>query len=315
MATHSRSNALTRRRSGAAAKRVLLALLLVLLCLGLYLACYEPAYGGRLAQKPDHTLVFAHRGFGDLGPDNSLFSVEQAMFNAMDGVDVDGQLTKDSALVIFHDLSVDRLTSGTGKVRDKTKAEMLALDLGPKYDSTIHGANVHTFEDFVTSVNKRGILMVELKVPSTKPTGIEQLAVDGIKRNHAYESVILSSFNPFVLYRVKKLDPRVRTAFIFMDTNWNPELLAEIKPEDRVDLPWLVRQEWIRRVIRKIVKPDYLSINHEVDERVTNRLIRKGWPVFIWTIDDEADIKRALAKRPFGIISDQPLRAKRLRDG
>jgi glycerophosphoryl diester phosphodiesterase len=107
----------------------------------------------------------------------------------------------------------------------------------------------------------------------------------------------------------------VRTALIFMDTNWNPELLAEIRPEDRVDLPWPVRQEWIRRAIRKFVKPDYLSINHEVDESVTNRLIRKGWPVFIWTIDEEADIKKALAKRPYGIISDQPIRAKKLRDG
>ena len=52
----------------------------------------------------------------------------------MDGVDVDGQFTRDGELVIFHDLSVDRLTSGTGRVRDKTLAEMLALDLGPKYD-------------------------------------------------------------------------------------------------------------------------------------------------------------------------------------
>ncbi len=308
---------MTRRtnRRGGTGKRILFALLLVILCAGLYLSCYEPAYSGKLVAKPDHTLVFAHRGFGDLGPDNSLFAVEKAMFADMDGVDVDGQLTKDSALVIFHDLSIDRLTSSTGKVRDKTRADMLALDLGPKYDSTVRGANVHTFEDFVSSVNKRGILMVELKVPSAKASGIEQIAVDVIRKHDAFESVILSSFNPLVLYRLKKLDPRVRTALIFMDTNWNPELIAEIKPEDRVDLPWPVRQEFIRRAIRKIVKPDLLSINHEVDEKVTRRLIAKGWPVFIWTIDAEPDIRAALAKRPYGIISDQPLRAKQLRDG
>ena len=124
---------------------------------------------------------------------------------------------------------------------------------------------------------------------------------------------MLSSFNPFVLRRVKKLDPNVRTAFIFMDTNWNPELLAEIKPEDRVDLPWIVRQEWIRRALRKLIKPDLLSINHEVDSDVIDRLIAKGWPVFIWTIDEEPEIQRALAKQPFGIITDQPLRARQIR--
>ncbi len=145
-------------------------------------------------------------------------------------------------------------------------------------------------------------------------TGIERRAVEIIQRYGAHERVVLSSFNPVVLYRVKRLDPNVRTALIFMDTNWNPELLAEIKPGDAVNLPWPVRQEFIRRAIRKIVRPDLLSINHAVDEAVTNRLIAKGWPVFIWTPDEEGDIRRALAKHPYGVISNEPVRAKVLRD-
>ena len=79
-----------------------------------------------------------------------------------------------------------------------------------------------------------------------------------------------------------------------------------------MDLPWIVRQEFIRRAIRKIVKPDMLSINHEVDERVLDRLIAKGWPAFIWTIDEEDQIKKAIGKKPFGIITDQPIRAKQI---
>lgn len=275
---------------------------------------YEPAHEGRLVHRPARTLVFAHRGFGDLAPDNSLYAVEKAMAAGMDGVDVDGQLTRDGELVIYHDLSVDRLTSATGKVRDKTAAEMLALDLGPKHDSAVVGAFVRRFEDFVVAVKGRGILMVELKVPGLKRTGIEERAVEVIRRHDAHAAVVLSSFNPFVLRRLKRLDPEVRTAFIFMDTNWNPELLGEIRPEDRVDLPWILRQEWIRRGFRKLVKPDLLSINHEVAPAVVDRLIGKGWPVFIWTIDEEAGIRAALLKHPFGIISDQPLRARQLRD-
>jgi glycerophosphoryl diester phosphodiesterase len=278
-----------------------------------YLFLYEPPYRGTLVTPSPRPLVFAHRGFGDLGPDNSLYAVERALHAGMDGVDVDGQLTRDGELVIFHDLSVDRLTSGVGRVRDKTLAEMLALDLGPKFAPTVHGAYVHTFEDFVRAVKGRGILMVELKVPGLRPTGIERRAVQIIQKYAAWPDVVLSSFNPVVLYRVKRLDPRVRTAFIFMDTNWNPELLAEIKPGDRVDLPWPLRQEFIRRAVRKIVKPDLLSINHEVDDKVIDRLIAKGWPSFIWTPDEEDDIRRALAKRPYGVISDQPIRARELR--
>jgi glycerophosphoryl diester phosphodiesterase len=288
------------------------AILFLLLVGGAYLFLYEPTYRGTLVRHPEQILVFAHRGFGDQAPDNSLYAVERALEAGMDGVDVDGQFTRDRELVIYHDLSVDRLTMGTGKVRDKTVEEMLALDLGPKYDSAITGANVHTFEDFVRTAKGRGILMVELKVPGSAPTGIESRAVELIRRYDAHADVVLSSFNPLVLRRLKQLDPDVRTALIFMDTNWNPELLAEIRPEDRVDLPWFLRQEWIRRALRKVVKPDLLSINHEVDEKVIDRLIAKGWPVFLWTPNKEEDLLRAFGKQPYGVISDQPIRARQI---
>src|SRR5262245_62854318 len=144
---------------------------------GVYLFVWEPEYRGTLVNPASRTMVFAHRGFGELGPDNSLFAVERALEAGMDGVDVDGQMTRDGVLVIFHDLSVDRLTSGSGRVRDKTAAEMLALDLGPKYNREVGDAFVATFEDFVRTVRGRGRLMVELKVPGARATGIEQQAV------------------------------------------------------------------------------------------------------------------------------------------
>jgi glycerophosphoryl diester phosphodiesterase len=299
-------------------RQILAVIAAVLVLAAGYCFGYEPRYSGSLVPIPPRPLVFAHRGFGDLGPDNSLYAAERALAAGMDGVDVDGQLTSDGVIVIFHDLSVDRLTASSGRVRDKTRGEMLALDLGPKYDPAIRGATVHTFEDFVRAVQQpgggRGILMVELKVPGLAASGIEARAVAIIQQYQAHDRVILSSFNPFVLRRLKQLDPRVRTCLIFMDTNWNPQLLAEIKPEDRVDLPWMVRQEFIRRGLRKWIKPDLLSINHEVDSTVTQRLIRKGWPVFIWTVNEEHDIRRALAQHPYGVISDQPVLTKQLRD-
>lgn len=308
MATPSRTDP-TRRRW----RSVLAVVALVVVLAAGYLFGYEPRHSGTLVAPPPHPLVFAHRGFGDHAPDNSLFAVERALQAGMDGVDVDGQLTRDGEIVIFHDLSVDRLTTSMGRVREKTLQQMLALDLGAKFDPPMQGAPVRTFEDFVRTAKGRGILMVELKVPGAKPTGMEQRAVDIIRKHGAQKDVVLSSFNPLVLYRIKRIDPEIRTALIFMDTNWNPELVAEIKPGDLVNLPWPLRQEFIRRAVRKIVRPDLLSINHQVDEKVTDRLIAKGWPVFIWTPDEEGDIRRALAKRPYGVISDQPIRAKQIR--
>lgn len=280
-----------------------------------WLFLYEPAYSGTRAATPPRPLVLGHRGFGDEMPDNSLVATERALAEGLDGVDVDGQFTRDSVLVVYHDLSVDRLTNDTGRVASKSAAQMLSLDLGPKADSAMTGAFVRTFEDFVTTVQGRGLLSVELKVPRAGETGIEAAAVAVLRKHDAFDDVVLSSFNPLVLWRLKRFDPRTRTVLIFMDTNWNPQLLAEIKPGDEVPLPWPLRQEWIRRGIRKLVRPDYLSVNHEVDEATVDRLLAKGWPIFLWTPNDSARISWALAKRPFGVISDEGLLAKRLRDG
>jgi glycerophosphoryl diester phosphodiesterase len=236
----------------------------------------EPAYRGTLVVGAPRPLVLAHRGFGDHGPDNSLAAVQQALDLDMDGADVDGQLTEDGELVM--------------------------------------AATTHTFEDLVRAVKGRGILMVELEAPGLGSTGIERRAVEIIQKYDAHLSVVLSSFNPLVLYRVKQLDQFVRTALIATDATGNPEPRAGVKQGDPGDLPWVLRQEFIRRGLRKIARPDLLSIDHRVDEAVIDRLIAKGWPVFIWTTDSEPDIRRWLAKRPHGLISNRPILAKQLRD-
>lgn len=68
-----------------------------------------------------------HRGFGTLAPDNSLAALRMALESGVDGVNLDAQLSADGHVVVFHDLSVDRLTDGTGRVRDLTLAELKAL--------------------------------------------------------------------------------------------------------------------------------------------------------------------------------------------
>ena len=296
-------------------RRIAAALALAAIVCGVwYLFYYEPPYSGLVA-RPAKTLVFGHRGFGNYAPDNSLAGALLAMQAGMDGVDMDGQMSSDGTLIIFHDLSVDRLTSGTGRVTSKPLKELLALDLGPKYGHGFKDTFVATFEDFVRSIKGKGILMVELKVPGLENTGIEEKAVAIIRKYQAQDFVYLSSFNPVVLYRLKKLDPAIRTVYIFIDTDWNPQLLAAIKPEDLVHLPWVLRQEPFRRAIRKLIRPDLLSVNYQVAEGTIDTLLKTGHPIFLWTPETEQDLRWSLAKKPYGVISDEPQLAKKLRDG
>ncbi|MEK6890121.1 MAG: glycerophosphodiester phosphodiesterase family protein [Nanoarchaeota archaeon] len=293
-------------------KVILIILSLVLISL-VYLFFYEPSYSGPI-ENSEKTLIISHRSFGNHAPDNSLTGAKLALANGLDGIDVDGQMTSDGELIIFHDLTLGRLTNGTGKVNDTSLDYILSLDLGKKFKGNFNGSYVATFEDFLNSVNGSAIYMVELKVASTSDTGIEKRAAEIIDKYNAYNWVYLSSFNPVVLHRLEKIDSRINTVFIFMDTNWNKELLAEIEEGVRVDLPWFLRQEPIRRAIRKIIAPDLLSVNHKVDEETINRLIKKGYPIFLWSPNNQSDINYNLNKKPYGIITDEPLLGKELRD-
>lgn len=278
-----------------------------------YLFLYEPRYSGAIAAA-ERPLVFAHRGFGNQAPDNSLAGARLAVQAGMDGVDVDGQYTKDHEIVIFHDVSLERFTSGEGRVDARTLAELRGYDLSEKFGHGFPPDPIASFEDFVREVTPAAILMVELKVPGFEDTGIERRAIEIIARHDAFERVYLSSFNPVVLRRIKRLDPRVRTVFIFKDTGWEAHRVAATRPEDRVALPWYLLNELPRTAIRKLVRPDALSIHQDVEEATIDRLIGRGYPVFLWPLEDEARIHWALGKRPYGIISDEPQLAKGLRD-
>lgn len=81
-------------------------------------------------QEIKRPLVFAHRGGGGLIPENTL---EAFVYSARMGVDVlelDVHATKDGALVVLHDASVDRTTDGRGRVNELTLDEIKKLDAG-----------------------------------------------------------------------------------------------------------------------------------------------------------------------------------------
>ena len=73
-------------------------------------------------------LNFAHRGGVTDFPENTLYAYAEAAKAGADVLEMDVYQTKDNALVILHDLDVDRTTNGQGDVVDLTLAELRELD-------------------------------------------------------------------------------------------------------------------------------------------------------------------------------------------
>lgn len=282
--------------------RVAAVVLVPLASVSLYLFVYEPRYAGQVV-SPARPLLIAHRGFGNHAPDNSAAAVRMAIEFGMDGVDLDTQLTADGELVIFHDPTVDRLTDGTGKVADMRLKKLRTLDSGSRFSEEFAGERIKTLDEMIAEVNGQLILIVELKSGGIKSAGIEQKAAAAIQKHKAHSFVYLSSFNPFVLKRLKRTDPNIRTVFIFRD----------IEPDDPTQfakIPFFLKNEMCRRAIRKIIRPDLLSVETTVDPLTIRTLQDKGYPVILWTPNNKSELRQCWEMEPFAIITDEPKLAR-----
>jgi len=105
----------------------------------------------------------AHRGAMSTHPENTVPAFEEALRLGAHMVEFDVQMTKDGALVLMHDATVDRTTDGRGKVSEMTLAEVKALDAGVKKGNAFKGLRVPTLEEALAVFPKNIWLNCHLK--------------------------------------------------------------------------------------------------------------------------------------------------------
>ena len=79
------------------------------------------------------TKIYGHRGAKGMYPENTLLSFKKAIDQGVDGLELDVHLTKDGEVVVIHDETLDRTTSGTGWIKDLTLAEIKQVSAGSKF--------------------------------------------------------------------------------------------------------------------------------------------------------------------------------------
>lgn len=89
--------------------------------------------------KSKYVVVIAHRSDWRHYPENSLAAMEGAIAMGVDMVEIDVQRTADGVLVCCHDKSVDRTTTGKGKVNELTADYIATLKLKTKEGVTEYG--------------------------------------------------------------------------------------------------------------------------------------------------------------------------------
>ena len=100
-------------------------------------------------QSNDNIYVAAHRGWSAKYPENTMAAYKAAAELGVDQIETDIRITADGELVLIHDATVDRTTNGTGLVREKTLAELRALDAGSWKGEEFAGLQIPTLKEFM----------------------------------------------------------------------------------------------------------------------------------------------------------------------
>ena len=129
----------------------------------LFFSCLLPIKGISQGFDMPQKGFCAHRGAMTTHPENTLPAFNQAILSGAQMIELDVQFSKDSALIIMHDGTVDRTTNGQGEVASLTLKELKRLDAGRWMDSSFTGTSIPTLKEAFEIMPKNIWLNVHLK--------------------------------------------------------------------------------------------------------------------------------------------------------
>jgi glycerophosphoryl diester phosphodiesterase len=220
------------------------------------------------------TVAYAHRGLHVSGvPENSLTAFRDAIDRGM-GIECDVQRSSDGQAMVFHDFELDRLTSETGPVIQRSAEELTRIELSGS------GDKIPTLKRMLDEVAGRVPVLIEVKSrgSSFKHTGALCQAVRRVLEGYAGPHAIMS------------FDPRVSRWFADRSPLTVRGLV--VTEENSKTLIGMVR----RRLSLWAARPDFLAYDiRDLPSRFAAGQRQRGLPVLTWTVRSAKHQERAAA--------------------
>jgi glycerophosphoryl diester phosphodiesterase len=178
--------------------------------------------------------VIAHRGASAVAPENTLAAFRRAVEMGAGFIELDLQLSRDAHLVVLHDDTLGRTTTGRGPVSGKTLEELRRLDAGAWFDGTGKGAGaapfagerIPTVEEALAFGRAQDIgLYLELK--ATGPNGAEHVLAGALRSAGETGRSVVLSFSANALAQIRRLEPLLVTGYLYSEAVPNPVERAE----------------------------------------------------------------------------------------
>ena len=217
----------------------------------------------------------------------------------MDALEFDLHMTADGEIVVLHDPTLERTTTGTGPVRDQKLAGLAGVRLRTR-DGAVTDEPLPTFARLLDLASPASVeLLPEIKVDANRQRydGIEEKVLALLRARGLLARTTIQAFQVETIRRVRELEPKARTML----------LVARGAVERDRARP----AEAVRRA-HDLGATD-LGMNHRlIDADVVAAARAAGIRVSAWTVNEEADIRRMVDLGVDMVMSDRPDLAKRL---
>lgn len=230
-------------------------------------------------------LLIAHRGGAAEAPENTLGAFRRALDLGFRWFELDVQVTKDGALVVIHDETVDRTTDGTGPISSYSFEEIRKLDAGSRFSADFAGEKIPTLREVLDLCAEQGAgVFIELKSPHLYP-GIEARVASllGELWTQGVHNMWCISFDPAAVARMHDIDPLLS--------------LGQLYDPGKEGFP-------SNSEVFDAVLPHYAVAAHYPDQIAEAH--RHGKQVVVWTVNRPEDMRRMAQLGVDGIMSDYP---------
>ncbi len=157
-------------------------------------------------------------------PENTLASFEEAIRRGADCIELDVQLSRDGAVIVMHDASVDRTTDGQGLVGELSCKKIKSLNAGAWYSAEFKDEKVpllsEVFPFFAlrkTSQNRPVGFIVELKTAKGTAGILADAAVRIMEKAKCEDRTMVISFDAVALQEVRSSQKNLSTGLLYSD--------------------------------------------------------------------------------------------------
>jgi len=183
-------------------------------------------------------LLLAHRGASADAPENTIAAFREAVRQGADGVELDAQICGSGEIVVCHDERLNRLAGLDWEVWRTPLRKLQRADVGTSLG--FPPARIPLLEEVVDELPNHLLINVELKCDTVDDHGLSAGVVELIGRLKIVERVIVSSFNPFCLWRTAQLDRSIRRGFLIdpvKSLTWQSGILGPLLSNHSIHPP------------------------------------------------------------------------------